>query len=124
MSTWLTTIVINAARMKLRRHSPQAQIPLDETHGEHNLLLAELLPDYKPNPEEVCCRRELSERLADAATQLSSTLRETFHLRDGDGLNIRETAHRLGVPSGTVKAQLASGRSRLKEIVKEPPAKV
>jgi len=51
MSTWLTTIVINVARMKLRRRSPQAQISLDETHGEQNLLLAEMLPDHQPNPE-------------------------------------------------------------------------
>jgi RNA polymerase sigma-70 factor (ECF subfamily) len=34
MSTWLTTIVTNVARMKWRRRSPQAQISLDETHGE------------------------------------------------------------------------------------------
>ena len=102
VSTWQTTIVINAARMKLRRRSPQAQISLDETHGEQNLLLAEMLPDHQPNPEEVCCRRELAERLADATTQLSPTLRKTFQLRDLDGLSISETAHLLGVPSGTV----------------------
>src|SRR5919197_5783533 len=57
MSTWLTAIVINSARMKLRRGSPQAQISLDETHGEQNLPLAEMLPDHQPNPEEVCRRR-------------------------------------------------------------------
>ena len=118
MSTWLTAIVINAARMKLRQRSPQAQISLDETHGEQNLLLAEILPDHQPNPEEVCCRRELAERLADATTQLSPTLRKTFQLRDLDGLSISETAHLLGVPSGTVKGQLARGRVRLKEIVR------
>jgi RNA polymerase sigma-70 factor, ECF subfamily len=119
MSTWLTAIVINAARMKLRRRSPQAQISLDETHGEQNLLLAEMLPDHQPNPEEVCCRRELAERLADATTQLSPTLRKTFQLRDLDGLSISETAHLLGVPSGTVKAQLARGRVRVKEMVRK-----
>ena len=118
MSTWLTAIVINSARMKLRRRSPQAQISLDETHGEQNLLLAEMLPDHQPNPEDVCCRRELAERLADATRQLSPSLRKTFQLRDLDGLSIRETAHLLGVPSGTVKAQLARGRARLKEIVR------
>ena len=119
MSTWLTAIVINAARMKLRRRSPQAQISLDETHGEQNLPLAETLPDHQPNPEEVCGRRELAERLADAATQLSPSMRKTFQLRDLDGLSTRETAHLLGVPGGTVKAQLARGRARLKEIVSE-----
>jgi len=119
MSTWLTAIVINAARMKLRQRRPQAQISLDETHGEQNLLLAEILPDHQPNPEEVCCRRELAERIADATTQLSPTLRKTFQVRDIDGLSIRETAHLLGVPRGTVKAQLARGRVRLKEIVRK-----
>jgi RNA polymerase sigma-70 factor (ECF subfamily) len=119
MSTWLTAIVINAARMKLRRRSPQAQISLDETHGEHNLLLAEVLPDHQPNPEEVCCRRELAERLADATTQLSPTLRKTLQLRDLDGLSISETAQLLGVPDGTVKAQLSRGRVRLKEILRK-----
>jgi RNA polymerase sigma-70 factor (ECF subfamily) len=124
MSTWLAAIVINAARMKLRRRSSQAQISLDETHGEHNLLFAEMLPDHQPNPEEVCCRRELAERLADAATQLSPTLRKTFQLRDLNGLSISETAHLLGVPDGTVKAQLARGRVRLKKILRTSlPAK-
>ncbi len=119
MSTWLTAIVINAARMKLRQRLPQVQISLDETRGEQNLLLAEMLPDHQPNPEEVCCRRELAERLADATTQLSPTLRKIFQLRDLDGLSISETAHLLGVPSGTVKAQLARGRVRVKEIVRK-----
>jgi RNA polymerase sigma-70 factor (ECF subfamily) len=118
MSTWVTTIVINAARMKLRRRSPQPQISLDETHGEHNLVLAEMLPDRQPNPEEVCSRRELAERLADASTHLSPTLRKTFQLRDLNGLSISETAHLLGVPGGTVKAQLVRGRLRLKEILR------
>jgi RNA polymerase sigma-70 factor, ECF subfamily len=119
MSTWLTAIVINAARMKLRQRRPQGQISLDETHGEQNLLLAETVPDHQPNPEERCCRRELAERIADATTQLSPTLRRTFQLRDLYGFSIRETAHLLGVPGGTVKAQLARGRVRLKEIVRK-----
>ena len=119
MSTWLTAIVINAARMKLRQRLPLAQISLDETHGEENHLLAETLADHQPNPEEVCCSRELAEKIAGAATQLSPTLRKTFQLRDLDGLSVRETAHLLGVPSGTVKAQLARGRVRLKEIMRK-----
>jgi hypothetical protein len=76
MSTRLTAIVTNATRMKLRQRRPQAQISLDETHGERNLLLAEMLQDHQPNPEEICCRRELAARIADAATQLSPTLRK------------------------------------------------
>src|SRR5215470_1369304 len=31
MSTWLTTIVVNSARMKLRRRLPPVQLAVDET---------------------------------------------------------------------------------------------
>jgi RNA polymerase sigma-70 factor, ECF subfamily len=119
MSTWLTAIVINAARMKLRRRRPQAQISLEETNGERSLLLAEILPDHQPDPEEICGRRELAERIADATTQLPPSLRKIFQVRDLDGLSISETAHLLGVPRGTVKARLSRGRVRLKEIVRK-----
>jgi hypothetical protein len=64
-----------------------------------NLLLAEMLPDHQPNPEEVCCRRELAERLADTTTQLSPTWRRTFQLRYVDGLSIGETAPLLECPA-------------------------
>ena len=43
----------------------------------------------------------------------------TFQLRDLDGLSIRETAHRMGVPSGTVKARLARARARLKKAINQ-----
>ena len=36
MSTWLTAIVINSARMKLRRRPPQVQVALDEPCGEES----------------------------------------------------------------------------------------
>jgi Sigma-70, region 4 len=49
--------------------------------------------------------------------QLSPTLHRTFQLRDVDGLSIRETARILGVPTGTVKAQSARARKRLKELM-------
>ena len=59
MSAWLTVIVSNTPHMKLRRRSRQAQISSDETDVEQDLLLAEMLPDHQPDPEEVCFRRNL-----------------------------------------------------------------
>lgn len=117
MSTWLTTIVINSARMKLRRRLLLAQIPLDETGQEQGLLAAELISDPRPNPEQTCQKREFAERLAHATTRLSPALRKTFQLRDLDGLSTGETAKLLGVPSGTVKARLARARVRLEKIL-------
>ena len=119
MSTWLTAIVINVARMELRRRSPRGQISLHETHGEQNLLLAEMLPDQQPNPEELCCRRELAERLANATTQLPPKWRKTFQFRYLHDLSVSETAHLLQVPDGTVKARLSRGSARLKKILRK-----
>jgi RNA polymerase sigma-70 factor, ECF subfamily len=62
MSTWLTTIVINSARMKLRRRLPQVQVGLDETSEEQNLGLADVVSDTRPSPEDACRQREIAER--------------------------------------------------------------
>ena len=47
MSTWLTTIVINSARMKLRRRLTSVQLALDETDGEQDLALGNTVSDYR-----------------------------------------------------------------------------
>ena len=117
MSTWLTTIVINSARMKLRRRLTSVQFPLDETDGHHDLPLASAVSDTRPGPEEAYRKREIAETLAQATTRLSPTLRMTFQLRDIDGLSIRETADLLGVPAGTIKARLGRARVRLREVM-------
>ncbi len=117
MSTWLTTIVINSARMKLRRRLTSVQLPLDETDGHQDLPLESTVSDTRPGPEEAYRKREIAETLAQAISRLSPTLRTTFQLRDIDGLSIRETADLLGVPAGTIKARLARARVRLREVM-------
>jgi len=119
MSTWLTTIVINSARMKLRRRLSPVQIALDETDGEQDVPVADMVSDTRPDPEEVCRKREIAETLVDATSRLSPTLRRTFQLRAVEGFSIRETAHLLRVPDGTVKARLARARVRLKEVIEK-----
>ncbi len=114
MSTWLTTIVINSARMKLRRRLTSVQLALDEIDGKQDLL-EDIVSDTRPGPEEAYREREIAETLAHATSRLSPTLRTTSQLRDVDGLSIRETADLLGVPTGTVKARLARARVRLRE---------
>jgi RNA polymerase sigma-70 factor, ECF subfamily len=115
MSTWLTTIVINSTRMKLRRRLTSVQLALDETDGQQDLRLEDIVSDTRPGPEEACRGREIAETLAHATLRLSPTLRTTFRLREIDGLSIRETADLLGVPTGTVKARLARARRRIRE---------
>lgn len=119
LSTWVMSILVNSARMQLRRRTRYAHVVLDEPIGESKTLsLSEQLSDQRPNPEDECRNSELSTRLTHFHGQLSPTLRKTFQLRAIDGLSIRETARILGVPTGTVKAQLARARKRLKELMR------
>jgi RNA polymerase sigma-70 factor (ECF subfamily) len=118
MSTWLTTIVINSARMKLRRRLTRVHLALDETDGQQDVPLESTVSDTRRGPEEAYREREIAETLARATSRLSPTLRTTFQLRDIEGLSIRETAELLGVPTGTVKARLARARVRLREVMR------
>jgi RNA polymerase sigma-70 factor (ECF subfamily) len=119
ISTWLTTIVLNCARLQLRRRAKHVQVSLDQSIGELQPLSAsERIADHRPNPEDEYRESELSARLTHLHRQLSPTLRRTFQLRDVDGLSIRETAQILGVPTGTVKAQSARARKRLEELMR------
>ena len=114
ISTWLTTIVRNCALMQLRRRPRQIHFPLDEQLGdEQPHFLWERLADERPSPEEEFRNSELTARLRKCTALLSPTLRRTFQLRVVDGLSIFETARILGVPQGTVKAQLARARKKL-----------
>jgi RNA polymerase sigma-70 factor (ECF subfamily) len=121
LSTWVTTIVINAARMQLRRRD--SYLSLDEEQGEDGVRFSELLTDSKPSPEEVCSTVEARDRLVEGVKQLSPKLRRTFQLRAIDGLTTKEAALVLGVPQGTVKAQLARARAKLARIVRAKPVR-
>jgi RNA polymerase sigma-70 factor, ECF subfamily len=119
MSTWLTAIVSNSARMQLRRRPRQIHMSLDEpiVEGQEHSM-SELLADRRPSPEDECRKSELHARLRQLATQLSPALRKAFQLRDLDGLTTSEAAKVLGVAEGTVKAQLARARAKLRRLMR------
>jgi RNA polymerase sigma-70 factor, ECF subfamily len=120
MSTWLTAILINSVRMKLRQRPRRVHIPLDEKDLEEDeLSFSQVVPDRRPGPEDICRWWELTDLLSRVMKRLSPTLRRTFQLRAVDGLSIRETANLLRVPEGTVKARIARARARLKQMVEE-----
>jgi RNA polymerase sigma-70 factor (ECF subfamily) len=124
MSTWLTAIVINSARMELRRRPRRPHVSIDdELAQQESRPLRERLADRGPSPEEACRRAEVADQILQFARQLSPTLRRTFQLRHLEGLSIRETADVLGVVEGTVKAQLARARAKLKLLMRNRPSR-
>lgn len=52
MSTWLSAIVHNCARMQLRKRARRLHLPLEEQHAEaYELTVSQRLADQRPGPE-------------------------------------------------------------------------
>jgi RNA polymerase sigma-70 factor, ECF subfamily len=119
MSTWLTAIVTNCARMQLRRRPRAVHLSLDEQLGdEQEYSLSELLPDSAPSPEDQCRQSELHVHLMHFVGQLSPPLRTAFQLCALDGLQTNQAAQVLGLAEGTIKAQLARARAKIRKLMR------
>src|SRR3984957_291261 len=111
MSTWITSIVTNCARMQLRRRPRQPHLSLEEPCVEdQEYCWSDRLADSGPSPEDECRNSELRRRLLQSVAQLSPSLRRAFELRDLNGCSVKEAAHTLGLAEGTVKAHLSRAR--------------
>ena len=115
MSTWLTAIVLNAVRMRLRRYSRRPTLSLDHSPQDDQWSLADVLADPRPTPEQVLEQGQLRELVSQWSGSLPASQRAALRLRIDEDLSIREAAAALSVPQGTVKARLARGRARLIE---------
>jgi RNA polymerase sigma-70 factor, ECF subfamily len=125
MSTWLTTIVMNSARMVVRKRVRLRHLSIEgeDPRGE-TLSVSEMLADSRPDPEAQVRRRELEHRLGLLSLHLSLNSREMIRLRGKEGLSIRETADALGLTESAVKTRAARARGELKRLDKIHPARV
>jgi RNA polymerase sigma-70 factor (ECF subfamily) len=120
MSTWITSIVTNCARMQLRRRPRQLHLSLEEPCGEdQESCWSDRLADSGPSPEDECRNSELRRRLLQSVAQLSPSLRRAFELRDLDGHSVREAARTMGLAEGTVKAHLSRGRAKVTRLIRQ-----
>jgi len=120
ISTWLTTIVINCARMRLRSRPRQTVLSLEERFGEEEqYCVADVVADPAPSPEDMCRESELQRQLMEFVEELSPPLRKAFELRDLDELTTTEAANILGVPEGTLKGQISRARTKLRRLMRK-----
>jgi RNA polymerase sigma-70 factor, ECF subfamily len=119
LSTWLTRIVFNAAAMRLRRRRPEILVSIDEPLGPDQQPWARRIPDRGPNPEEIYERQELLQIVARCYLSLPAQYQIAVWLYHVQGLKIREAAEALGLPTGTLKAQLQRARLRFRKQVSE-----
>lgn len=113
-STWLTRIAINEALMFLRSINATRQLSIDARDAEANAASLEI-PDSSPDPETSYTRREGSELLFKALARLRPGMRTAVTLRDLCELSTNETARRMGLSVGAVRARIFHGRRKLRE---------
>ncbi len=113
--TWLTRIVLNEARGRLRRRRPT----VDLDHLDRAQEGAQVIPfptsPTTDNPEGDAARAEIRRLLERAVDELPEIFRMVFILRDIEGCSIEETAADLGVRPETVKTRLHRARRLLRE---------
>jgi RNA polymerase sigma-70 factor, ECF subfamily len=118
-STWLGSIVLNSARMQLRRRINHAVVSLDEHREEGSLIWAERLEDSAPDAEETLRDKQMRENLERVVEKLPVRLRVAFRLRVFDGLTTSEAATALGVAQGTLKARFFRARLQVTALMRK-----
>jgi RNA polymerase sigma-70 factor (ECF subfamily) len=119
-STWLTSIVINAALMRLRKTRGQSAASIDEEPlGGDDRPIAAKIADPRPNPEELYTQEEHLRILEKGLQSLPPAYRRALWLRDVQGMSTREAAEALGLPVGSLKSHLHRGRVRVIKHVRE-----
>jgi RNA polymerase sigma-70 factor, ECF subfamily len=116
-STWLTRIVTNAALMRLRKDRVRREFPLEEPSEYRPYFSPHDVEDQGPNPEQLYTEKERHRMLVEAINALDPGLRRAMELRELDERSTSETAGMLGVPVGTLKAQLFRGRRKLRQLL-------
>jgi RNA polymerase sigma factor (sigma-70 family) len=117
ISTWFTRIVINSARMRLRKRDRQRNISIESLDLDTTREpFSETLPDDRPNPETQYRKAELSRTLVRLSARLSPASRRVVEMCWVEGLTVQEAADFLGVKPNAVKSRLSRARSALRNL--------
>lgn len=114
LSTWISKIALNTARMRLRKHRPAEEY---DSVVESGQLLASVLefPSMKNHtPEKEHGLAQFRDWLENAVSKLPSHLRVVFVLREAEGMSMADIAADLDVSVMTVKTRLFRARRQLR----------
>ncbi|MGB9430924.1 MAG: sigma-70 family RNA polymerase sigma factor, partial [Candidatus Acidiferrum sp.] len=117
-STWLTQIVINEAKMRLRKDRRHLYGSLEKgPQGDDEDYIPREFADWREIPSDALENRELREMLQQAIESLPPKYRAVLVLRDVEHLTIRETADVLGITEANVKTRLSRARLQSRDII-------
>jgi RNA polymerase sigma-70 factor (ECF subfamily) len=116
--SWLRSILVNVFRDQLRKRSRSVdELPVEEVE---DFSLYRTLAEEDPLPYSDTLHHDFlrafgREDVRDVLMRLSEIYRAPLVLRYMDGFDTKEIARMLGLPLGTVLAQLHRGRKRFEK---------
>ena len=117
-ATWLISIAVNAARMRVRKGHSTLFEPLEEDReDEKGEYVPKNFSDWREIPSDALEREEVRAILSKALASLSKQYREVIMLRDVQQFSIAETAQALGIREGAVKTRLLRARLRMRDLI-------
>ena len=105
-ATWLTSIAINAALMKLRKNRRAREVPMDKPNPSSEPVAQREFRYDAPDPEESCSLRERKRIVKSAISGLRPRTRNVVELIHLQEHSIRDTAQILGISTGAVKSRM------------------
>jgi RNA polymerase sigma-70 factor (ECF subfamily) len=112
-SSWLTRIAVNAALMRLRVSRRKKETSLDELTETGEARRSFPLVETRLNPEQEYLSKEGRVLLEKGLKKMRPLYVEVLHLRSLQELSAKETAKKLELPVGTIKARLHRARNKL-----------
>ncbi len=119
-STWLTRIVLNEARGRVRRRRPTVELAaLEAAQADAGRVVHFPGGQLAPDPERAAASTEARRLLERAIDGLPEGFRLVFMMREVDGCSVEETAGQLGLKPETVKTRLHRARKLLRKALDE-----
>ncbi len=119
LSTWMYSIIRNAALAKLRQRRAHPMVSMDDQASDEDeeLMTVESPTDPGPDPERACAQAELSYVFARILDDLPANYRAVITLCDFEGFSGKEAAQRLGMTPSAVKAQHHRARRAIRRSI-------
>ncbi len=112
-TTWLTRIAVNEALQK--RKARKNLVSLEEVAETQVKALPHRSQQWHEDPEKLYGKQEIRRIVEDAIQSLPPIYRETFVLRDVEGLRAEEAAEILGLTLPAIKSRLLRARLLMRE---------
>ncbi|MEZ5566668.1 MAG: RNA polymerase sigma factor [Gammaproteobacteria bacterium] len=115
LSTWLTTIVLNEARGRLRKRRPMVGLEQVEAAPDDTHQVIQFPSKFgSEDPAASVARAQIRHLLEQAIDDLPPAFRVVYMMRDVEEYSVEETATQLSIKPETVKTRLFRARRLLR----------